>query len=64
MKSAEDFGGLRVAIISGQYKSKKGFVSRASIHGLYVDLDYKPLRISVRPEQLVVLNDNGRVDKK
>ncbi len=63
MRAYEDFAGHRVVIISGNYKSKKGHVSIASIFGIYVDLDYKPLRVRVEPYQIRVITENGEVDK-
>ena len=64
MKSNEDLGGHRVIVVNGPYKSKKGFVSIAGHNGVYVDLDYKPLRLAFDPKDLVVLDDKGNVDKK
>ena len=64
MRANEDFGGHRVIITRGQYRSKKGFVSHASKFGIFVTLDYKPLRIEVKSEDIAVLLDNGEIDKK
>lgn len=64
LRSVEDFGGHRVIVIKGRYKSKKGFVTHASHFGIYVDLDYKPLRVLMEPTELKILNDDGEVDKK
>ena len=55
--------GHRVIIISGKYKGKKAHVSSASIFGVYVDLDYKPLRISVEISEIRILGNDGELDK-
>ena len=64
LRAVEDFGGHRVIVTKGAYKSKKGFVVHASHFGVYVDLDYKPLRVLMEPSELKILNDDGKVDKK
>ena len=63
MRTLEDFMGCRVVIIKGIYKSKKGHVSVANVFGLYVDLDYKPLRVRVDPCEILVLDNEGKIDK-
>ena len=64
MRAIEDFGGHRVIITKGPYRCKKGFVSHASRFGIFVTLDYKPLRIEVKSDEILVLLDNGEIDKK
>ena len=64
MRTYEDFAGHRVIIVTGKYKGKKPHVSSASIFGIFVDLDYKPLRVLVIPSQIRILDKYGKVDKK
>ena len=63
MRANEDYGGHRVIIVKGKYRCKKGTVSNASIFAIYVDLDYKGLRIVVEPTDILVLRDDGKLDK-
>ena len=63
MRTYEDYIGHRITIISGKYRSKKGTIISASVFGIYVDLDYKPLRIMVTPCEIMILGSNGDVDK-
>ena len=63
MRANEDYIARRVVIKRGKYKSKKGFVAIASKFGIHVDLDYKPLRVMVSAQDILLLDDYGQVDK-
>jgi len=55
MRSADDYHGERVLIIDGKYKGKKGHITYASEFGIYVDLDYKPLRVKVQISDVIII---------
>lgn len=63
MRALNDYGGRRVVIVKGKYKTRKGFISIASSCGIYVDLDSNGLRILVQPSDILLLRDDGRVDR-